>query len=116
MEMIAEVEAEQKAVAQAQDGPAARLVQLRGIGLAFATVLGNEVFLYRPGVSGHKMLLRGRPDWGACGDPFASGLRRAAVGILLQQPVLVIAGDEGPDRNANLRGIAENPAPHDLLL
>jgi transposase len=44
MEMIAEVEAEQKAVADAEDGPAARLAQLRGIGLAFATVLGNEVF------------------------------------------------------------------------
>src|SRR4051794_41924931 len=44
MEMIAEVEAEQTAVAQAQDGPAARLAQLRGIGLTFATVLGNEVF------------------------------------------------------------------------
>src|SRR3954471_14099688 len=44
MEMIAEVEAEQKAVAQAEDGPAARLVQLRGIGLAFATVLDHEVF------------------------------------------------------------------------
>jgi transposase len=44
MEMIAEVEAEQKAVAQAEDGPAARLAQLRGIGLTFATVLGNEVF------------------------------------------------------------------------
>src|SRR3954469_15382695 len=72
--------------------------------------------MYRPGFSGHKMLLRGRPDWGACGEPFASGLRRAAVGILLQQPVLVIARDEGPDRNANLPGIAENPAPHDLLL
>jgi transposase len=44
MEMIAEVEAEQKAVADAEDGPATRLAQLRGIGLAFATVLGNEVF------------------------------------------------------------------------
>src|SRR4051812_24026106 len=44
MEMIAEVEAEQNAVAEAEDGPAARLAQLRGIGLAFATVLGNEVF------------------------------------------------------------------------
>src|SRR5829696_8789828 len=44
MEMIAEVEAEQKAVAEAEDGPAARLAQLRGIGLAFATVLGDEVF------------------------------------------------------------------------
>src|SRR5205809_7397275 len=72
--------------------------------------------MYRPGFSGHKMLLRGRPDWGACGEPFASGLSRAAVGILLQQPVLVIARDEGPDRGANLLGIAENPAPHDLLL
>ena len=44
MEMIAEVEAEQKAVVEEEDGPAARLAQLRGIGLAFATVLGNEVF------------------------------------------------------------------------
>ena len=43
-EMIAEVEAEQKAVAAAEDGNAARLAQLRGIGLAFATVPGNEVF------------------------------------------------------------------------
>src|SRR5215207_10967821 len=44
MEMIAEVEAEPKAVGEEEDGPAARLAQLRGIGLAFATVLGNEVF------------------------------------------------------------------------
>src|SRR5829696_4543047 len=44
MEMIVEVEAEQKAVAEAEDGPAARRAQLRGIGLAFATVLGHEVF------------------------------------------------------------------------
>src|SRR3982751_3977983 len=44
MEMIAEVEAEQKAVAQPTHGPPARLVELRGIGLTFATVLGNEVF------------------------------------------------------------------------
>src|SRR5215204_4009667 len=44
MEMIAEVEAEQKAVAEEEDGPAARLAQLRGIGLTFATVLGDEVF------------------------------------------------------------------------
>jgi len=44
MEMIAEVEAEQKAVAMAEEGNAARLAQLRGIGLTFATVLDNEVF------------------------------------------------------------------------
>src|SRR5205823_5593220 len=56
------------------------------------------------------------PDWGECGDPFAPDLSRAAVGILLRQPGLVIARDEGPDCKANLVGIAENPAPHDLLL
>ncbi|MDQ2804213.1 MAG: hypothetical protein M3Y41_16615 [Pseudomonadota bacterium] len=39
MEMIAEVEAEQKAVAIAENGKAAQLAQLRGIGLTFATVL-----------------------------------------------------------------------------
>ena len=44
MEMIAEVEAEQKAVMDAEDGRAARLARLRGIGLTFATVLDNEVF------------------------------------------------------------------------
>jgi transposase len=44
MEMIAEIEAEQKAVAAAEDGPAARLARLRGIGTTFAAVLGNEVF------------------------------------------------------------------------
>src|SRR3954447_10429818 len=63
-----------------------------------------------------KILLCGGPYWGACGEPFAPGLSRAAVSILLQQPVLVRARDEGPDRGANLLGIAEDPAPHDLLL
>jgi transposase len=33
-----------RAVVEEEDGPATRLAQLRGIGLAFATVLGNEVF------------------------------------------------------------------------
>jgi transposase len=44
MEMVAEVETEQKAVAEAEDGTPARLARLRGIGITFATVLGNEVF------------------------------------------------------------------------
>src|SRR4029450_8070579 len=44
MEMVAEVEAEQKAVAEAEDGVAARLARLRGIGGTFAAVLGNKVF------------------------------------------------------------------------
>jgi transposase len=44
MEMVAEVEAEQKAVAEAEDGVAAQLARLRGIGTTFAGVLGNEVF------------------------------------------------------------------------
>jgi transposase len=44
MEMLAEVEAEQKAVATTEDGVAARLARLRGIGVTFAAVLGNEVY------------------------------------------------------------------------
>jgi transposase len=44
MEMVAEVEAEQKAVAAAENSVAARLARLRGIGVTFAAVLGNEVF------------------------------------------------------------------------
>jgi transposase len=44
MEMVAEVEAEQRAVAAAEDGIAARLARLRGIGPTIAAVLGNEVF------------------------------------------------------------------------
>ena len=39
--MIAEVEAEQKEVVAAENGNAARLSRLRGIGLTFATVLDN---------------------------------------------------------------------------
>jgi transposase len=42
-EMLAEVEAEQKAAAAAADGVAARLARLRGIGVTVAAVLGNEV-------------------------------------------------------------------------
>jgi transposase len=44
MEMLAEVEAERKAAAAAEDGIAARLARPRGIGVTFAAVLGNEVF------------------------------------------------------------------------
>jgi transposase len=44
MDMLAEVEAEQKTVAATEDGVAARLARLRGIGVTFAAVLGNEVF------------------------------------------------------------------------
>ena len=42
--MVAEVEAEQKAAAEAEDGTSAHLARLRGIGPAFAAVLGDEVF------------------------------------------------------------------------
>ena len=42
--MIAEVEAEQKAIAQAEDSNIARLARLCGIGLTFASVLDNKVF------------------------------------------------------------------------
>ena len=43
VEMVAEVEAEQRTVAEAEDGDAARLARLRGIGTTFAAVLGDEV-------------------------------------------------------------------------
>jgi len=43
MEMIAEVEAEQKEAVAAENGNATRLSRLRGIGLTFATVLDSEV-------------------------------------------------------------------------
>jgi hypothetical protein len=42
--MIAEVEAEQAAALDAEEGRAARLICLRGIGLASASVLADEVF------------------------------------------------------------------------
>ena len=42
--MIAEVEAEQAAALDAEEGQAARLTRLRGIGLVSATVLADEVF------------------------------------------------------------------------
>src|SRR3712207_996754 len=44
MEMLAEVEAEQKEVAATENSVAARLARLRGIGVTFAAVLGDEVF------------------------------------------------------------------------
>jgi transposase len=44
IEMVAELEAELREATQAEDGIAAQLTRLRGIGLAFATVLGHEVF------------------------------------------------------------------------
>ena len=44
VEMISEIEAEQEEAVEAEAGDTARLVRLRGIGLAFATVLANEVF------------------------------------------------------------------------
>src|SRR3954464_8535506 len=109
-------EAEPGPVLKRLDGPA--LLHRRGVAIASGAALRSAALdrLYRPGFSGHKILLCDRPYWGECGEPFAPGLSRAAVGILLQQPVLVIARDEGPDRGANLLGIAEDPAPHDLLL
>src|SRR5215212_10209992 len=42
--MVAELVAELRDATQTEDGTAARLTRLRGIGLAFATVLGHEVF------------------------------------------------------------------------
>src|ERR1700751_606961 len=44
IEMISEIEAEQEEAVEVEAGAAAPLLRLRGIGLAMATVLANEVF------------------------------------------------------------------------
>ena len=74
--MVAEVEAEQKAVAAAEDGDAARLARLRGIGTTFAAVPGDEVFFRdfgdRREVGGHL---------GLAPSPWQSGGVRRDQGI-----------------------------------
>ena len=92
MEMT-EVEAEQKAVAEEEHGPAARLVQLGGIGLAFATVLGNEVFFRdcrnRREVGGYL---------GLAPSPWQSGRVRRDQGVCLA------AGVSGGLKSHSVRG------------
>lgn len=91
IEMVAEVEAEQKAVAEAENGVAAQLAQLRGVGTTFAGVPGNEVFSRdfrnRRGVGGYLGLAPSpwqsggvRRDQGISksGNPRA---RRTAIGL-----------------------------------
>ena len=76
MEMVAEVEAEQKAVAATEHGVAARLARLRGVGVTFAAVLGNEVFFRdfrnRREVAGYL---------GLAASPWCSGRVRRDQGI-----------------------------------
>jgi transposase len=74
--MIAEVEAEQAAALDAEEGQAARLIRLRGIGLASATVLADEVFFRdfrnRREVAGYL---------GLASSPWASGRVQRDQGI-----------------------------------
>ena len=74
--MIAEVEAEQAAVLDAEQGQAARLIRLRGIGLVSATVLADEVFFRdfrnRREVAGYL---------GLASSPWASGRVQRDQGI-----------------------------------
>ena len=74
--MIAEVEAEQAAALDAEEGQAARLIRLRGIGLTSATVLADEVFFRdfrnRREVAGYL---------GLASSPWASGRVRRDQGI-----------------------------------
>ena len=74
--MIAEVEAEQAAALDAEEGQAARLIRLRGIGLVSATVLTDEVFFRdfrnRREVAGYL---------GLASSPWASGRVRRDQGI-----------------------------------
>src|SRR5215510_14598704 len=74
--MIAEVEAEQAAAVDAEEGQAARLIRLRGIGLVSATVLADEVFFRdfrnRREVAGYL---------GLASSPWASGRVQRDQGI-----------------------------------
>jgi len=74
--MIAEVEAEQAAALDAEEGQAARLTRLRGIGLVSATVLADEVFFRdfrnRREVAGYL---------GLASSPWASGRVQRDQGI-----------------------------------
>jgi len=74
--MIAEVEAEQAAALDAEEGRAAQLIRLRGIGLVSATVLADEVF-YRD--------FRNRREvagyLGLASSPWASGRVQRDQGI-----------------------------------
>ena len=74
--MIAEVEAEQAAALDAEEGQAARLIRLRGIGLVSATVLADEVFFRdfrnRREVAGYL---------GLASSPWASGRVQRDQGI-----------------------------------
>jgi transposase len=83
--MIAEVEAEQAAALDAEEGQAARLIRLRGIGLVSATVLADEVFFRdfrnRREVAGYL---------GLVSSPWASGRVQRDQGITK-------SGDPAPD-------------------
>ena len=74
--MIAEVEAEQAAALETEEGQAARLICLRGIGLVSATVLTDEVFFRdfrnRREVAGYL---------GLASSPWASGRVQRDQGI-----------------------------------
>lgn len=74
--MIAEVESEQAAALDTEKGQAAQLIRLRGIGLASATVLADEVFCRdfrnRREVAGYL---------GLASSPWASGRVRRDQGI-----------------------------------
>src|SRR5215213_2113442 len=64
--------------------------------------------------SGQWVALRGAPEglFGPCG----AGVERAAMAVLLDQPLRVVAGDEGADDVAHLVDGLEDAAVHDLLL
>jgi transposase len=74
--MIAELEAKQAAALDAEEGQAARLIRLRGIGLVSATVLADEVFFpdfrNRREVAGYL---------GLASSPWASGRVKRDQGI-----------------------------------
>jgi transposase len=74
--MIAEVEAEQAAALDTEEGQAARLIRLRGISLVSATVLTDEVFF-----RDFRNRREGAGYLGLASSPWASGQVRRDQGI-----------------------------------
>ena len=56
----------------------------------------KHFFMYRTGLSGQWVALRGAPE--SLFEPCGACVERAAVAVLLDQPFGVVAGDEGANR------------------
>ena len=72
--------------------------------------------MYRTRFFGHKTALCSLVGCDCCGHPVPPGLGRASVAVLLQQPVLIVAIEVGPDGGADLLDVLKDASEDDLLL